>query len=119
MVTTQQIIDTLIAGLQERKGRNICTVDLSHFDTAPARAFVICTGGSPQQVDALADSAEEFCRERLGEKPAAVVGKTNSVWVAMDFGDVILHIFLPTERDYYDLEHLWSDAEVKHIEDLD
>ena len=119
MAKTQEIIDTLIAGLQDKKGRNICTVDLRQFDTAPARAFVICTGNSPQQVDALADSAENFCRERLGERPAAVVGKANSVWVAMDFGDVILHIFLPSEREYYDLEHLWNDAEVTHIEDLD
>lgn len=119
MATTHQIIDTLIRGLQERKGRNICVADLSQFDTAPAQAFVIATGGSPQQVEALAESAAEFCRKELGEKPSAVAGLSNAQWVAMDFGSVIVHIFLPEERNFYDLEHLWDDAEVTHIPDLD
>lgn len=116
---TQKIIDTLIEGLQERKGRNICVVDLSQFDTAPAESFVIATGGSPQQVEALAESAAEFCRKKLGEKPSAVAGLSNAQWVAMDFGSVLLHIFLPEEREFYDLEHLWDDANITHIPDLD
>ncbi|MBQ0164598.1 MAG: ribosome silencing factor [Bacteroidaceae bacterium] len=119
MASTQEIINALVEGLQEKKGRRICVADLSRFDTAPARAFVICSGGSPQQVDALADSAEEFCRKQLGEKPAAVAGRNNAQWVAMDFGDVILHIFLTEARDYYDLEHLWDDAELTTYPDVD
>lgn len=119
MTSTNQLIDTIIEGLQDRKGRNICIADLSKFDTAPTDAFVICTGGSPQQVEALAESAADFCRKRLGEKPFAVAGLDNAQWVAMDFGNVILHIFLPTERDFYDLEHLWDDAGITQIADLD
>lgn len=119
MNSTNQIIDSIIAGLQERKGRKICVADLSQFDTAPAQAFVICTGGSPQQVEALAESAAEFCRKQLHEKPSAVSGLQNAQWVAMDFGSVILHIFLPEEREFYDLEHLWDDAQITMIPDLD
>ena len=119
MATTSEIIDTLVLGLQERKGRNICVVDLSTFDTAPAQAFVLATGGSPQQVEALAESAAEFCRKGLREKPSAVAGLDNAQWVAMDFGSVILHIFLPAEREFYDLEHLWDDAKINQIPDLD
>lgn len=119
MNSTNQIIDSIIAGLQERKGRKICVADLSKFDTAPAQAFVICTGGSPQQVEALAESAAEFCRKQLHEKPSAVSGLQNAQWVAMDFGSVILHIFLPEEREFYDLEHLWDDAQITMIPDLD
>lgn len=119
MDNTSAIIDSLVRGLQERKGRNICVVDLSQFDTAPAQAFVLATGGSPQQVDALSESAAEFCRKELGEKPSAVAGLSNAQWVAMDFGSVILHIFLPAEREFYDLEHLWDDAVVTHLPDLD
>lgn len=119
MNETKQIIESLVRGLQERKGRNICVADLSQFDTAPAQAFVICTGGSPQQVEALAESAAEFCRKELHEKPSAVAGLENAQWVAMDFGSVILHIFLPTEREFYDIEHLWDDATITNIPDLD
>lgn len=119
MTTTQQIVDTLVRGLQERKGRNICVADLSRFETAPAQAFVICTGGSPQQVEALAESAAEFCRKELHEKPSAVAGLENAQWVAIDFGTVMLHILLPEERDYYDLEHLWDESSLTFIPDLD
>lgn len=119
MATTQQIIDSLINGLQNRKGRNIMVVDLSSLETAPAEAFVICTGGSPQQVEALSESAAEFCRKELHEKPSAVAGLQNAQWVAMDFGSVLLHVFLPEEREFYDLEHLWDDASITQIPDLD
>jgi ribosome-associated protein len=55
----------------------------------------------------------------MQEKPTAVVGLENAQWVAMDYTDVMVHIFLPDVREYYDLEHLWEDAEVTQIPDLD
>ena len=117
-MTTQELIDTIVDGAQDRKARNLCIVDLSRIDTAPCSAFVLATGGSPQQVEAITDRIGEFCRKN-GEKPVAVAGLNNAQWVAMDYGTVMVHVFLPAEREFYDLEHLWDDAELQYIADLD
>ena len=81
--------------------------------------FVICQGSSPAQVEAIADSVAEFTRINAKEKPIKVNGLGNAQWVAMDYGDVLVHIFLPDLREYYDLEHLWEDAPITRIPDLD
>lgn len=94
-------------------------VNLQDIVTAPAACFVICTGGSPQQVDAITDSVEEFARKKAGERPAAIAGRANAEWVAMDYGTVMVHIFVPEARTYYDLEHLWDDAQLTQIANLD
>lgn len=119
MAETQHLVDTIINGIQEKKGRDITTVDLRDIETAPCAYFVICTGGSPQQVDAIADSVEEFARKEAQEKPAAIAGRSNAQWVAMDYGTVMVHVFVPEMRDYYDLEHLWDDAQLSEIPNLD
>ena len=118
MNDTQQLVNTIIDGIQEKKGREVVTVNLEHILTAPCTFFVICTCGSPQQVDAVTDSVEEFARKQLGEKPAAIAGRENAEWVAMDYGTVMVHIFVREAREHYDLEHLWDDAELTHVADL-
>ncbi len=119
MNDTQQLVNTIIDGIQEKKGREVVTVNLEHILTAPCAFFVICTCGSPQQVDAVTDSVEEFARKQLGEKPAAIAGRENAEWVAMDYGTVMVHIFVREAREHYDLEHLWDDAQLQDIPDLD
>lgn len=119
MEETQQLVNTIIDGIQEKKGRDIVVVNLQNIITAPCSYFVICTGGSPQQVDAVCDSVEEFARKHAQEKPAAIAGRENSEWVAMDYGTVMVHIFLPEARDHYDLENLWDDAELTDVANLD
>ena len=93
--------------------------DLNSIEGAICRYFVICQGNSPSQVEAITESIGEMARKELGEKPATVAGLENAQWVAMDYGDVLVHVFLPDVRDYYDLEHLWDDAELRQIPDLD
>ena len=116
---TKDLIDIIIDGIQEKKGREIVVADLTGITTAPTDAFVICTGGSPSQVDSIVDSIENFARTHLGERPSAIAGRANNTWVAMDFGSVMVHIFVPDERAFYDLEHLWEDAAITQIPDLD
>lgn len=116
---TRKLIDVIIEGIQEKKGRDITVVDLSAIDGAICKAFVICEGGSPQQVEAIAESVGDMMREKLHEKPAGVAGLENAQWVAIDFVDVLVHIFLPDVRDFYDLEHLWDDAPSELIPNLD
>ncbi len=119
MITTQKLIDLIIEGVQEKKGRSITVVDLSNITVAPAEAFVICTGGSPSQVDSIVDSIENTTRVKGHENPTTIAGRQNSLWVAMDYGNVMVHVFVPDMRDYYDIEHLWSDAAITEIPDLD
>ena len=114
-----QLVETITKGIQEKKGRGIVVADLSGIDGTICHYFVICQGNSPSQVEAITDSVGEFARKELGEKPTHVVGLENAQCVAMDYTDVLVHIFLPDVREYYDLEHLWDDAQLTQIPDLD
>ena len=117
--TSKQLVESITQGIQEKKGQRIVVADLNGIDGAIARYFVICQGNSPAQVEAITESVGDFARKQQGEKPSRVAGLENAQWVAMDYGDALVHIFLPDVRAYYDLEHLWEDAELTRIEDLD
>jgi len=119
MDTIQNLVETITKGIQEKKGSNIVVVDLTDMDSSICRYFVICQGNSPSQVEAITDSISDMVRLQTGEKPVHVVGLENAQWVAMDYTDVLVHVFLPDVRDYYDLEHLWDDAKLTTIPDLD
>lgn len=119
METTNQLVNTITKGIQEKKGQDITIIDLSGMEGAIASNFVVCQGGSPSQVDAIAESVEEMVRKNEGEKPVRVIGQETSQWVAMDYTDVMVHIFLPETRRYYDLENLWSDAQQTNIPNID
>ena len=119
MEQTIQLVETIKKGIQEKKGQHIVVADLQGIDGAIARYFVICQGNSPAQVEAITESIGEMARKELDEKPARVAGLENAQWVAMDYGDVLVHVFLPDVRSYYDLEHLWEDAELIQVPDLD
>ncbi len=116
---TEQLLSQLQAGIEEKKGRDIVIVDLSNIEDAICQAFILCTGNAPSHVQALAESVGEFSRKRLNVRPTAIDGLRNAQWVAMDYGTVIVHIFLPDAREFYDLEHLWADAELTEIPNLD
>jgi ribosome-associated protein len=119
MVQTETLVQTIIKGIQEKKGSNIVVADLSGIDGTICNNFIVCQGNSPTQVEAIAESVGDMARMELQERPAHVVGLENAHWVAMDYTDVLVHIFLPDVRQYYDLEHLWDDAQLTHIPDLD
>ena len=93
--------------------------DLSGIDDAICQAFIICSGNSPSHVQALTESIGEFSRKRANIHPTAIAGLRNAQWVAMDYGTIIVHIFLPDMREFYDLEHLWADAVLTEIPNLD
>ena len=119
MTKTKQLVEVITEGIQEKKGHDIVIVDMQGIDGAICNYFVICSGNSPTQVEAIMDSVEEQAREKAGEKPIRVVGEQQAQWIAMDYVDVMVHIFLPDVREYYDMEHLWEDAPMTWIPDED
>ncbi len=101
---------TIIDAIEDKKGEDIVVLDLREIDGAICDAFVLATGNSTVQVAAIADGIEDTMFERLREKVIRIDGLRNAQWVAMDYGNVMVHIFLDEVRDYYRLEELWADA---------
>ena len=97
---------------------NITVVDLTGIEDTVCQYFVICQGGTPNQTMAIEDSIRETVRSKEGRKPDYVEGTRYAHWIAMDYGDVMVHIFIPELRKFYDLEHLWADAVLEEIPDL-
>ena len=114
----ESIIESIIEGIQERKGEGITVVDLTGIEDTVCRYFVICQGGTPNQTLAIEDSIRETVRIKENRKPDYVEGTRYAHWIAMDYGDVMVHIFIPELRSFYDLEHLWADAVTEQIPDL-
>ena len=119
MNETQQLVNAITEGIQEKKGKNIVVADLTNIGDTICQYFIICQGNSPSQVQAIAESIEESARLKAHAKPVAVDGLRNAEWVAMDYSDVLVHVFLPEVRSFYNLEHLWADAKLTQIPDLD
>ena len=119
MEQTKQLVEIITKGIQEKKGSDIVIVDLTKMDGTICQYFIICQGNSPTQVEAITESIGDMARTELNEKPTHVVGLENAQWVAMDYTDVLVHIFLPDVREFYDLEHLWEDAKFTYIPNLD
>ena len=93
---------------EDKKAADIVLLDLTGLTTL-ADAFVICSGGSERQLDAIADGVIGGMREEK-VRPIGREGTAASHWVLVDFGSVVVHIFTPPERDYYSLEKHWAEA---------
>jgi ribosome-associated protein len=106
------LVDEIVKGIEDVKGQKISVLDLRPLENTVCDFFVICEGTSSTQVSAISNSVQKQVRESLKEKPWHVEGYENSSWVLMDFVNVVVHIFQPEYREYYDIESLWSDAEV-------
>lgn len=118
-VTSDDMLRLVTEGIQERKGKHITHIDLSRNESSAASNFIICEGSSPIQVSAIADSVREYLLEHAGIKPYNYDGYANAQWIVIDYGNTLVHVFLPSERSRYNLEELWSDASITEIPDLD
>lgn len=119
MNETNTLVEKIKEGIQEKKGKNIVIADLSGIEDTICNYFVICQGNSPSQVAAIVDSVREYVRQTTNDKPTAIDGLRNAEWVAMDYNDVLVHVFLPEARHFYNLENLWADAKLTEVPDLD
>lgn len=119
MNNTKELILKIQEGIQEKKGKNIVIANLTDIEESICNYFIICQGNSPSQVLAIVESIKDTVREKLHIKPSAIDGTKNAQWVAMDYNDIIVHVFLPEIRNFYNIEHLWADAKLTSIPDLD
>ena len=119
MNDSKYLVEKITEGIQEKKGKNIVVADLTNIDDTICNYFVICQGDSPSQIAAITDSIKDYVREETGQKPIAIDGLKNTQWIAMDYSDVLVHIFLPEVRAFYNLENLWADAKLTTIPDID
>jgi len=97
--------------VEDKKAEDIVLLDLRP-DAIIADFFIICNGNSERQLKALADNVGQSVKERFNKLPYSVEGTSDSGWVLMDYGDIVVHIFLEEKRRYYDLEGLWRSAHV-------
>jgi ribosome-associated protein len=119
MAEKNALLQSIIEGIQEKKGKNISTIHLKGMPGTVCDYFVICEGNTPTQVSALADSIEEIVRKNTRENPIRVHGQQLAEWIAMDYGNIIIHIFLPELRSFYNIDNLWEDARSERIPSID
>lgn len=97
--------------MDEKKAENIVLLDLRP-DAIIADYFVICNGNSDRQLKALAENVRNSVKEQYEKLPFSIEGTAESGWILMDYGNVVVHLFLESKRLYYDLEGLWRGAQV-------
>ena len=112
---SNELSKLVVKGMQEKKAEDIVVLDLRYVPNSVADYFVICTGNSDTQVDAIADSVEMMVFETDQQNPWHIEGKTSREWVLIDYVDVVAHVFKEETREFFGLEDLWGDAKVTQI----
>jgi len=110
LTKNSKLIKTIINAIQEKKGENIISLDLRKVNEAVADFFIVCEGGSPPQVRAIAEFVEDEMKKKCDESPYRHEGLKNLQWVLIDYVNVVIHVMLPETRKFYKLEEMWSDA---------
>ncbi|MBC8110415.1 MAG: ribosome silencing factor [Verrucomicrobia bacterium] len=103
--------------MQEKKAESIVVLNLKQLKSAVCDYFVICSGNSDAQIDAITDSVEEQVVKATQQLPWHREGKEFKEWILLDYVDVVVHVFKKDRRRFYGLEELWGDAEITYIED--
>lgn len=113
---TETLLNCINEALLEKKAERILQLDVSKISSI-ADYFIICHASSDTQVKALASNVVQKVNEDLEERPVRREGMHARRWVTIDYGNIIVHIFLEDLRKYYQLEKMWSDAVIKEITD--
>ena len=109
MLPAREMAEIAVKALDSKKGKEIRLIRIDKITTL-ADYFVICSGGSNTQINALCDAVEKELTEK-GEEPLHREGYRGGTWVLLDYGCVVVHVFNDEARKFYSLEHLWADGE--------
>ncbi len=111
---TENLLKTIVNKIADKKGENIVSLKFSPEQSSLCDYFVIATAKNNIQAQAIADALQKDLRKELKIKAFEIEGYENASWILMDYGDIIVHIFLPETREFYGLEKLWADTEIKN-----
>ena len=114
---TEKTINNIIEGIQKVKGKEIVQIDLTTINHTECNYFIICHGTSNTHTVAIAESIEENVKTNLGTMVFHKEGYQNGLWILLDYGDIMVHVFQKESRDFYNLEKLWADAKITNIKD--
>ena len=113
---TEKTIGAILEGIRRIKGKEITIINLNTIHHTECGYFIICHGNSNTQVDAISHSVEETVDELTGTKVWHRDGYKNAIWILLDYGDIMVHVFQKEARDFYNLEGLWADAKITRPE---
>ena len=113
---TDLLLTHIIKGIEDVKGNDIVLMDLREIENTVCDYFVICSGNSNTQVNAIVNSIQKVVSKSLKDKPWHIEGTDNAEWVLMDYVDIVVHVFQKQTREFYDIESLWGDAKTTPIE---
>jgi ribosome-associated protein len=114
---SEKLSKAVVAGMQEKKAQDIVVMDMREIKNAVADFFVICSGSSDKQLEAIARSIDEEVEKKMKESPWHTEGKNNKEWMILDYISVVAHVFRKDRREFYALERLWGDAHITEIPD--
>ena len=116
MAEAKELASAIVQALDSKRAMNMEVLHTTEVTTL-ADYFILCTASSTTQLRALSEACEEAA-ENLGEVPHHIEGDRNSGWMLLDYSAVVVHLFLPDQRDFYDLDRLWRDAESVDVSQL-
>ena len=116
-IETSRIVEAAVEGIRRLKGKKIAVINLTTIHHTECEFFIICHGTSNTPAESIARSVEETVKEMTGLKTWHKDGYRNAIWILLDYGEVMVHIFQKEARDFYNLEGLWADAKVTDIEE--
>jgi len=114
-VSTDELISVIIKGIDDVKGDDIQLLDLREIENTVCDYFIICSGNSNTQVNAITGSIQKLVSKELKDRPWHIEGQNNSEWILMDYVNVVVHVFQKQIREFYDIESLWGDANITEI----
>lgn len=109
--SVEERLDLILDSIRDIKGKNVVRLDLRKLHDRPADFFYICEGDSTTQVSSIANNVQGRMKREAGELPKTATGGRHANWICLDYFDVVVHVFYPETRKFYELEDLWSDAE--------
>ncbi len=109
------LVDAVVDGIQEKKGHDIVVMDMKKLNHSISNYFIVCHGTSKTQVQSIVESIEAVVKQKLNIRLIRREGFQNAEWVLLDYFDIIVHVFVDHARNFYKIENLWGDAEIKKI----
>lgn len=115
-INSKKLSELVVQGMLEKKASDVVVMDLREVKNAIADFFVLCSGNSDTQIDAISESVEEQVHKNSQQNPWRREGKQNNEWIIIDYVDVVAHVFNKDKRAFYALEELWGDAQITRID---